>query len=148
MPAVELDKPRQEDALPLRKTASGSCRVLLVDDHIDTVESFAFLIKSWGHDVRVAHDGPRALEQARQHRPDVVLLDLAMPGMDGYELARRLREEVGLSEAALIAISGYGQAEYRQRSQKAGMSHHLLKPVDPSFLRDLLAELREKAGAG
>jgi CheY-like chemotaxis protein len=92
----------------------------------------------WGCEVRIAHDGPAALEAAVPYRPDIVLLDIGLPGMDGYEVARRLREQHGLEDALLIAVTGYGQQEDRRLAQDAAMNHHLTKPVDAEALRQLI----------
>jgi CheY-like chemotaxis protein len=115
--------------------------VLIVDDHCDTAESYAILIASWGHEVRSARNGPDALKLASAWTPDVVFLDLAMPGMDGFELARHLRQDLGLTQVTLVAISGYAAPEHRRRSEEAGIEHHLVKPVDPAFLKQLLDTL-------
>lgn len=112
-------------------------RVLVVDDNQDSADTMAELFRVWGHEVRTAHDGPAALEQARSFRPHVVLLDVGMPGMDGYELARRLRAE-GLAGDLLVSITGYGQEEDRRRAQEAGFHHHLTKPVNPETLQRLV----------
>jgi signal transduction histidine kinase/ActR/RegA family two-component response regulator len=115
-------------------------RVLLVDDNVDAAESLAMLLRLWGHEVAVAHDGPSALRAAAAHRPEVALLDISLPGMDGYELARRLRPQHGLERTVLVALTGWGQDEDRRRSQEAGFDHHLVKPVDLSDLQELLAQ--------
>jgi PAS domain S-box-containing protein len=114
-----------------------SCRVLVVDDNVDSAESLAMLATGWGHAVEA---GPAALEAARRQQPDLVLLDIGLPGMDGYEVARQLRRMGELKETLLIAMTGYGQAEDRLRSQAAGFQHHLVKPVDTEALRTLLGE--------
>jgi CheY-like chemotaxis protein len=116
--------------------------VLVVDDSRDGAESLALLLRLKGHDVRVAHDGLAALEAARANRPDLAILDIGMPGMDGYELAQRLREEPGLAKLVLVALTGWGQAEDRRRSQEAGFNHHLTKPADPAALERLLGEAK------
>jgi two-component system CheB/CheR fusion protein len=113
-------------------------RVLVVDDSGDAAQSLAMLLRIQGHDVTVALDGPGALEAARQHRPEVVLLDIGLPGVDGYEVAARLRREPGTQGAFLVAMTGYGQEEDRRRSREAGFDCHLVKPVDPEDLRRLL----------
>jgi CheY-like chemotaxis protein len=92
----------------------------------------------WGHEVHIAHDGPSALHLAEKERPDVLLLDIGLPGMDGYEVARRLRSTPGFADVKLIALTGYGQEADRQRSSLAGFDHHLVKPVDLEQLRALL----------
>jgi CheY-like chemotaxis protein len=112
-------------------------RVLVVDDNEDAAESLAMLLKTWGHEVRVAHDGPNALETAKQYRPDAVLLDLRLPGMDGYHVARRLRED-GLLDARIVAVTGYDDETDRRRYREAGFNLFLTKPVDPNALRELL----------
>jgi two-component system CheB/CheR fusion protein len=119
--------------------AGGSRRVLVVDDNVDSAESLALLLRLYGHDVRLAHDGLTALEEVRASAPDVVLLDIGLPKMDGYAVARHLREEPAFAHVKLIAMTGYGQDEDRRRAKEAGFDHHLVKPVDFDALRDLLA---------
>jgi signal transduction histidine kinase len=114
-------------------------RVLVVEDNVDAAESLAALLRLWGHEVKVVHDGLAAIDAARQQRPEVVLLDIGLPGLDGYQVARKLREEVGLDSALLVAMTGYGQPEDRRRSQEAGIHLHYVKPVEPAILRELLA---------
>ena len=113
--------------------------VLVVDDNVDAADSLARYLEMSGHQVRTANGGLEALETARLYRPEVVLLDIAMPGMDGYELARRLRQEHGLEKTLLVALTGYGQEEDRRRSREVTIDHHLVKPVNPETLQDLLA---------
>jgi PAS domain S-box-containing protein len=127
--------PNPQSAIPNPQ----SRRVLVVDDNIDAAETLADLLKLWGHEVCVAHDGAGGLKAAREYRPEVILLDIGMPDMDGYEVARRLRAEEAGRQAQLLAVTGYGQAEDRQRAREAGFDHHLTKPVDPEVVRDLLA---------
>lgn len=124
--------------------ASGSAgvRVLVVDDNIDSAESMALLLSLDGHEVRTAFDGPDALAVAEAFQPEVVLLDIGLPGMDGYEVAKQMRNLPGLQKALMIAVTGYGQADDRARSKAAGFDHHLVKPVDPEILSALLATLR------
>jgi CheY-like chemotaxis protein len=125
-------------------------RVLVVDDCPDTTGSFAELLKLWGHDVRVAADGPTALESARRYGPHVVLLDIGLPGaMDGFEVARRLRHLPDVRwRTIVICISGYGRDEDHRHSRLAGCDYHFVKPPDPEELQRLLdaakAELRER----
>jgi two-component system CheB/CheR fusion protein len=120
--------------------ASTGRRILLVDDNHDSSRSLAVLLRATGGDVELAFDGPSALEAARRGRPDVVLLDIGLPGMDGYEVARRLRREPGLGKMLLIAMTGYGGDDDRRRSQEAGFNAHLVKPVDLEALQALLAQ--------
>jgi len=112
-------------------------RVLVVDDNTDSAETMAEMLKLWGHEVQMAHDGPGALEAARAQPPDAVLLDVGLPVMDGYETARRLRQE-GLGGKLLVAVTGYGGAEDRRRAAEAGFDRHLTKPVSPEALRAIL----------
>jgi two-component system CheB/CheR fusion protein len=119
-------------------------RVLIVDDDGDTAESTAMLLRLWGHDPRYAVDGPKALEAARDFVPDAFIIDLGMPGLDGWELARKLREDSSLRDSLFIAVSGFGKDEDRERSRVAGFHHHLLKPADLDQLR-LIIERRAPA---
>ena len=120
---------------------SGSSRrrrILVVDDNHDAAESLAMLLRLGGHEVMIAHDGHQALEIAALERPAVVLLDIGLPGMDGYEVCRRVRQQ-GLTEAQIIAMTGYGQDRDRERSRAAGFDTHTVKPVEIQELMELLA---------
>ena len=108
-------------------------RVLVVDDNVDSVQGMARLLRSEGHTVEIAFDGPGAIEAASAFRPDVILLDIGLPGMNGYEVAAKLRAD-GFTDATLLAISGYGQDEDRSKSREAGFDDHLVKPVDHDAL--------------
>ena len=103
------------------------------------------LLEESGHEVRTAHDGPTALEAALDYRPDVVLLDIGLPGLDGFEVAKRMRQQPVLQNVVLVAMTGYGQETDRQRSQEAGFDHHLVKPADFEKVRQILATVSEKA---
>ena len=118
---------------------SRTRRVLIVDDHPDVVRSLARLLRSAGHDVRTARDGASALAELAADRAEFVLLDIGLPGMDGYEVAQAIRKQPGNAGAVLIALTGYGQDDDRRRSREAGFDHHLVKPVDPDTLLALLA---------
>ena len=98
-----------------------------------------------GHHVWVAHTGPSALTAAIEHRPDVMLLDIGLPGIDGYEVAQRMRRHPKLQEIVLVAMTGYGQETDRQRSQAAGFDHHLIKPADFEKVRQILMTVRDEA---
>jgi signal transduction histidine kinase/PleD family two-component response regulator len=115
-------------------------RVLLVDDHKDSAESLATVLRLQGQEVNLAHDGPSALAAAQAFRPEVVLLDIGLPGMDGYQVAQRLRERTDFQEIMLIALTGYGQEEDRRRSLAAGFNYHLVKPVDHELLGQILRD--------
>ncbi len=121
-------------------------RVLVVDDHADAREALKFLLEEDGHDVHTAGDGPTAIEQARIAPPEVLLLDIGLPGMDGYEVARALRAIPGCERASIVAVSGYGQAEDRARSRAAGFDQHLLKPVAANSLLEIVRRSVPKAG--
>jgi PAS domain S-box-containing protein len=118
-----------------------SWRVLVVDDNVDTAESMGLLLRMSGHEVQMAYTGPTGLEAAVAYQPDVVLLDIGLPGMNGLEVARRLRQHPQLKGAWLVAMTGYGREADLQRSREAGFDHHLIKPVNPLSLLQLLAAL-------
>jgi two-component system CheB/CheR fusion protein len=114
-------------------------RILVVDDNVDAANCLALFLGMSGHEVRAEYDGPAALAAARAYRPEVVLLDIGMPNMDGYEVARRLRQELEPEKVLLVALTGYGQDDDRRRSREAMIDHHLVKPVDPEALHAFLA---------
>jgi CheY-like chemotaxis protein len=116
-----------------------SARVLVVDDNVDTVRGMEILLRYHGYDVKTASDGLRAIDIARWQKPQFVLLDIGLPGVDGYEIACRLRREAWFADCVLVAISGYGREEDRRRSREAGFNHHMIKPVDHRALFSLLA---------
>lgn len=116
-------------------------RILVVDDNVDAAESLALLLRMKGQEVRVAFDGPGAITAAHDFSPEAVFLDIGMPGMDGYEVARRLRHELRASSVVLLALTGWGQQEDKRRAAEAGFDHHLTKPVEPSALENLLASI-------
>jgi signal transduction histidine kinase/ActR/RegA family two-component response regulator len=122
-----------------RRTA---LRVLVVEDNVDSAEMLSFMLKLGGHETRMAHDGWAALEAARQFQPQVILCDIGLPGMNGYEVAQQLRAQPPFKQTRLVAISGYGQDEDRRRSKDAGFDYHLTKPVEPDALAALLESLK------
>jgi PAS domain S-box-containing protein len=126
--------------------AGASRRVLVVDDNADAAESLAQLLALKGHEVRVAYDGLSGVELARAFEPDVVLLDIGMPGLDGYAVARRLREQDGRRGVRLVALTGYGQLDDRRRAQEAGFDDHLVKPPDVATLEQMLHAMVAPAG--
>jgi CheY-like chemotaxis protein len=121
--------------------SSARRRILVLDDNRDSAESLAMLLRLVGHDVRTVHDGRQALVVAEIYGPDLVLLDIGLPGMDGYEVARRLRAQPWIGQTNLVALTGFGGEEDRRQAQSAGLDHHLVKPVDFDALRELLAAL-------
>ena len=135
LPAVEAPRPT-----PVQDTReqTGKLRILLADDNVDFVSSLAILLEAGGHEVAVTHDGVQALEIAPRFGPDLCFLDIGLPRLHGYDLARRLRALPGTRDAFLVAISGWGQPEDKRRSLEAGFDQHLAKPVDFEQIRDLL----------
>jgi two-component system, sensor histidine kinase len=119
-------------------------RVLVIEDNVDAAETLHDLLELFGHQVVVAHSGPDGIETARTFRPQVVLCDIGLPGMDGYAVARQLRQEPAVEGARLIALTGYGRESDRQLARQAGFDLHLVKPVEPLELQKLLGE----AGGG
>jgi signal transduction histidine kinase/CheY-like chemotaxis protein len=138
LPAMPTGTHAGSEAKPSRPATAPRHRLLIVDDNVDSAESLAELLGLTGHEVRTAHDGPAALIEARSFLPEVILLDIGLPRMNGYEVARRMREIPELRTAILMAMTGYGQEEDRRKSQEAGFDHHLVKPVDLSDLDRLL----------
>ncbi|WP_437967171.1 ATP-binding protein [Sorangium sp. So ce260] len=122
------------------RSGASALRVLLVDDNVDAAEGLRRILQLHGHTVSMAHDGPAALETARASKPELVLLDIGLPGMDGYEVVRRLRAEPELRRSYIAAVSGYGQDQDRRRSREAGFDAHLTKPVATAQLLALVAE--------
>ena len=113
--------------------------VLVVDDNVDSAQSLSILLKLKGHEVHMAHSGQEALELAARHHPEVVLLDIGLPGMNGYEVARVLRSRPETEKAQLIALTGFGQEDDRRRAMEAGFDSHLTKPVDLEVLYSMIA---------
>jgi PAS domain S-box-containing protein len=150
LPAVER-KPgeRVTTDVPARPSplAQAPLRVLLVDDNADSADGLAMLLELQGHETRVAYDGESALETARSFRPHAALLDIGMPSMDGYELARRLRAAPETKETMLVAMTGWGQEEDQRKGREAGFAHHLVKPFEPSAVEKVLANYAETLGS-
>jgi signal transduction histidine kinase/CheY-like chemotaxis protein len=142
MAAVEERAPSRERPADggAAATDGPKSRILVVDDLRDSADSLAMMLKTKGHEVRTAYDGLEAIEAAKEFRPEVVLLDIGMPRLDGYEAARRIREECKEERPVLIAITGWGHDDNRAKTRAAGFDHHLVKPVEPAALTRLLAE--------
>ena len=121
--------------------ATPTLRVLVVDDNVDTVTTLAMLVQESGHATRTAYDGLMVLEAALDYRPDVVLLDIGLPGMNGFEVARQIRQQPALQRVVLVALTGYGQENDRQHSHDAGFDHHLVKPADFGKVLEILASV-------
>ena len=128
-------------AAPTVKTPPNRFRILVVDDNHDSALSLAMMLSIMGHETRTAHDGESAVSTAESFLPDVVLLDIGLPKLNGYEVAQRIRENAWGASMFLIAVTGWGQEEDRQRSSEVGLNVHMVKPVEPAALERLLAEL-------
>jgi CheY-like chemotaxis protein len=134
-----------ESAAPgARKAAAADSarRILVVDDNVDSAEVLGALLEHMGHEVFVAYTGARALEVAKERRPDVVLLDLALPDVSGFDVARNMRKEAGLAATRIVGLTGFGSDEHRKRAKEAGLDDYLVKPVDADRLGKLLEEPR------
>jgi signal transduction histidine kinase/CheY-like chemotaxis protein len=150
LPQQLLDLAPIEDDEPTTETSRPRLvgkRVLVVDDNSDAAETLADILRELGHTTSVAHDGPTALAAATAFRPHIALLDIGLPVMDGYELARRLREHPDLGKTHLFAITGYGQESDRERSRAAGFQEHLVKPIDLAHLATLIDAAQPSADA-
>jgi CheY-like chemotaxis protein len=141
LPVLRGTPPAVSDGIKtdVREKVPGR-RILVVDDNVDSAESLGLLLRLYGHKVHTAYSGRSALEAAQLNRPEIVMLDIGMPGMDGLEVARRLRDDLGLKDVLLVAMTGYGQDEDRRRSQMAGFNSHLVKPIDLERLNTLLEQ--------
>ncbi len=143
---LPVPPPVEETPEPLAEPEPGAVadraaprRVLVVDDNVDVADSLAILLRLRGHEVDTAYDGPAALKRAGAFHPEVVLLDIGLPGLDGYQVASRLRRRRRTASALLVALTGYGQEEDQSRALAAGFDRHLIKPVDPRVIYELLA---------
>jgi len=139
LPVARVAKPTARIDVPLARPSSR-CRVLVVDDNVDSTHMLQMILNLEGHDTHVARDGNEALLVAAGVMPDVVILDIGLPGLSGYDVARELRARPEHAATFLIALTGYGQDDDRRRSAEAGFDVHLVKPVEPEMLRDLLAQ--------
>ena len=140
LPLLPPEAPAREERTVRDRNAPEPCRLLVADDNPDTVEMMRLMLSLQGHDVRTAPDGMAAVDLAERMRPQIVLLDIGMPRMDGYEAARRIRALLG-HRVVLVALTGWGQDEDRQRSAEAGFDHHLTKPPDPEAIERLIASV-------
>lgn len=143
LPVVTPASHPPSEECPTQRAPSESCRhrLMIVDDNKDAAISLAILLRLKGHDVMITHDGPSALDLAVSFQPDAIFLDLGMPGMDGFEVATRVRQLPGMQQAVLAALTGWGQKEDRRRTARAGFDHHFVKPAESSELDSLLASI-------
>jgi signal transduction histidine kinase/DNA-binding response OmpR family regulator len=139
--AVRSDVAREAAPAPAQQVAQqhGERRVLIVDDNVDAAETLAMMLELLGQETRQAHDGHEALKAAEEYRPDMVFMDIGLPGLTGHEVVARMRRELGMRDAYIVALSGYGTEEDRRKSLESGFDTHLVKPLDPSQLPQLLA---------
>jgi CheY-like chemotaxis protein len=140
--------PRAQPAQPALSGGEAGCkhRMLVVDDNADGADSMKVMLQFLGNEVRVAYDGMAAIEAAASFLPEVVLLDIGLPKLNGYEVARWIRRQSWGARTVLFAISGWGQQEDKRRAEEAGFDRHLTKPIDPAELMNLLASLQPDAG--
>jgi CheY-like chemotaxis protein len=115
--------------------------VLVVDDNVDAATSFATLLQVGGHDVRTVHSGLEALSTARSFKPEVVFLDIGLPGMSGYEVAKQLRVGPSFKSTVLVAVTGWGSEEHKRQAKEAGFDFHLTKPVDAALIENIFSRL-------
>jgi CheY-like chemotaxis protein len=139
---ARIEQTKVESECRAQGSETGGCRILLVDDNVDSAQTMATLLRMEGHDTDVVYDGETALHRAQAMSPDAVFLDIGLPGMSGFQVARELRARPQTRRAVLIAVTGYGQASDRQRALEAGFDHHLVKPVDLTAVQSLLAGLK------
>jgi len=147
---LTTQRPLRDEPVPavLPEPTRDALRILVVDDNVDSADTLAMLLQLWGHSVCVAHDGNEALRLARRNAPHMVLLDIGLPGMDGFEVARRLRKLGKARRAVLIAVTGYSQPDDRLHALSAGFDDYLVKPVDAGELRQFVAGTQRALGCG
>jgi CheY-like chemotaxis protein len=141
MPALLRPAAETTHATSSEASHRGRARVLIVEDNHDAADSLMMLLELRGHRVRVAYDGVAGIESARANAPDVMLVDLGLPGIDGYEVARQVRRDPDLEQVVLVALTGYGREQDKQQSLAAGFHYHLVKPISPDTLHALVARL-------
>jgi CheY-like chemotaxis protein len=143
LPMTAAAPAKRAPAPEMRSDMSVSRRVLIADDNHDAAVSLSMLLQSLGHDTRVVHDGIEALEEAELFRPEVVLLDIGMPRLNGYETARRMRSRAWAANTQIVAVTGWGQETDRHRAREAGFHRHLVKPADLDALIDIMSRAPE-----
>jgi len=139
---VEASRPQAADRQEEPEAPKSSLRILIVDDNKDGADSLAMMLKMMGNDTRTAYDGKEGVELAGEFRPEVVLFDIGMPKLNGYEACRLIRKQPWGRKIIVIAVTGWGQEDDRQRSHDAGFDHHMVKPVDPQDLMKMLTGLQ------
>ncbi len=143
--ASERDRAREPVGEAAQVPPARGRRLLVVDDNRDSANMLAALLEVMGHEARTAHDGPHALSIAAEYRPDAIFLDIGLPGMNGYDVARKLRSSPELARVTLIALTGYGQDEDRRQVREAGFDYHLVKPTGADELAKIIDALPVRA---
>jgi signal transduction histidine kinase/ActR/RegA family two-component response regulator len=145
--AVRVDIPREKAApQPAAQPAAevAGRRVLIVDDNLDACETLAMMLELLGQETRQAHEGTGALKAAQEYKPELIFMDIGLPGLTGHEIVERMRGELGMKDTYIVALSGYGTEEDRRKSLVAGFDNHFVKPLDPSSLPSVLAECEKR----
>jgi PAS domain S-box-containing protein len=145
VPLSRASEPAQKHVIKMNGDAGAGRHVLVVDDNVDAARSTAMLLSAWGHTVRVAHNGPEALAAAAESVPEIIVLDIGLPVINGFEVARQLRQQSQFDKTIVAAVTGYGQAEDRRRSRDAGFDYHLTKPVDITALKELMTTANRRS---
>jgi CheY-like chemotaxis protein len=150
LPILDLsqsEKPKFQNPTDVSETSTLKRRILVADDNRDVVESFQIMLRILGHEVQTALDGQEAIEKAEQFRPDVIVLDVGMPMLDGYETASRIRQRPWSRDVVLIAVTGWGNDKDKLKSAAAGFDVHLVKPVDATTILEALDQMdQSRAG--
>src|SRR5690606_37043073 len=147
MPGVVADDGDMPQAVPVPPGKAGACRALVVDDNRAAADTLAMMLDLLGHETQRLYDPPAVPDAVEAFRPDVVFLDVGMPGLSGYDLARLLRSRPDGNDRLLVAVTGWGQPEDRRRTRDAGFDHHLVKPPELAVVRDICASVCRVEGA-
>jgi CheY-like chemotaxis protein len=143
---MEMNETKTMESTQAAAIAAAGKRVLIVDDNIDAAETLAMMLEILGQQTRQAHEGNGALKVALEYNPEVIFMDIGLPGLSGHEVVTRMRKELGMTDAYIIALSGYGTEEDRRKSAHAGFDSHYVKPLDPSALPGILASAERRPG--
>ncbi len=147
LPILMASQPQQSVEEPVKEVATTAHRILVVDDNVDSAMTLALMLETMGHESVVAHDGLTALETAESFRPNLILLDVGLPGMNGFAVSEQLRATPHLKDIVIAGLTGYGEDEDRKRSEEAGFDYHFVKPIDPAELEELINSLPPAANA-
>ncbi len=144
LPLAVAAGPLDEEQTPTSSGQPACLRVLVVDDNVDLVDMLAMVVEGAGHHVRKAFDGRSAISAALEYRPNLILLGIGMPDMNGMEVAKQLRRHAEMAGARIVALTGWGQAEDRRRTTEAGIDDHLTKPADPRQIQRVLEDVAQR----